>query len=177
MKLIAPAIIVIALAITATTAYGASTRAEYVAQVDPICATAQLQEAAAAEPLLAAKQRIRKQGKSRSNERKLNRALSFYISQHLAIERSANAQIATVPPALEDTSLVQVWLRARGELLDTEQQFFAGGLKPKGGVKAFARLFTTLFVLIGREFEVTDLVRDFSFNYCGREVSDTGGLL
>jgi hypothetical protein len=47
--LIALAITLIALAIIASTAAAASTRAEYVAQVDPICHAAHVKEKAAAQ--------------------------------------------------------------------------------------------------------------------------------
>jgi hypothetical protein len=59
-KSIAIAIALVALAASAGTARAASTRAEYVAQVDPICQSAVTQEAAAAQPLTAAVRRMKK---------------------------------------------------------------------------------------------------------------------
>jgi hypothetical protein len=161
--------LVIAMAIGSGTASAATTRAEWVAQVDPICQSAQLQEGIAGELLGRATRRFKKESRKNNDkaERQLARAFRSYQFQYIAIERGVNTQIAAVPPAPEDVSLVQVWLRARGELLDEETQLYSGGLKPKQqSFKGFAQLFSQFFTLIGREYEVTDLVRDFGFRYC-----------
>jgi hypothetical protein len=165
--LIAVAISLVALATTAVSASAATTRAEYVAQVDPICQSAQAQEAVALQPVLRAFKRDQKHH-SRKTSRRAARAFRAYFQQYAVIERAANAQIATVTPAPDDVSLIQVWVRARGELLDDETQLFSGGLKPKKGLKGLGQVFGLFFGLIGREFEVADLVRDFGFQYCNR---------
>ena len=168
------AIVFAAMALTAASASGATTRAAWVAQVDPICQNAQGQEVVAAQPLLRATKRAKKHARSRKVERTFSRAFRTYFGQYVSIERAATAQIATIPPATEDVSLVQVWLRARGELLDSETQLFFGGFKPKKGLKGLAQVFTAFFQLIGREQEVTDLVRDFGFHYCSQPQEDPG---
>jgi hypothetical protein len=163
---IALAITLVALAITAGTASAATTRADYVAQVDPICQSAQAQEVVAAQPFVTALRREKKH-RSRKTSRKADRALVLYFPQYSAIERAADAQIAMVPPAPDDISLIQVWLRARGELIDDESQLFGTLQGPKGGgLKALAQFFTLLFEIGGRQLEVADLVRDFGFQYC-----------
>jgi hypothetical protein len=167
-KLIALAIALVALAITATSASAATTRAEFVAQADPICQNGQAQEAVAAQPLLRATKRAKKH-KNRKTRRRADRALATYFAQYALIERAVNAQIATVPPAPDDVSLVGVWLRARGELIDFEGQLFNGSLGGNGGgLKGFAKFLTLIFEITGRQQEVADVVRDFGFQYCSQ---------
>jgi hypothetical protein len=158
------AVAVAVLALSATSATAATTRAEYVAQVDPICLAGLNQEAVAANPLLKAVKRA-KRHPGRKTDRRLSRALRSYFGQYTAIEHSVNDQIAAVPPAPDDVSLVGVWLRARGELIDLEGRLFIS--KPKGhGLKGFAQLFSSFFTLTARQLEVSDLIRDFGFQYC-----------
>jgi len=168
MKLIASAIVAIALAVGAASASADTTRAEWVAQVDPVCQNGQAQEVVAAQPLQATVRRTKKHRDSRKSSQQLARAFTKYFQQYAAIERAVDAQIATIPPAPDDASLVQVWLRARGELLDLEGQFFTSGFKPKKGLKGLGQFFDSLFQLAGREQEVVDLVRDFGFRYCNQ---------
>jgi hypothetical protein len=156
---------VVALAIAAAPASAATSRADWVAQVDPICQNGQAQEAVAAQPLIRAVKRDKKH-RSRKTSRKAERAVVAFFFQYANIERAVDAQIATVPPAPDDVSLVQVWLRARGELLDLETRLFTGNVKAGKGLKGFAQVFTLFFELLGRQQEVSDLVRDFGFHYC-----------
>jgi hypothetical protein len=158
------------MAIGAATAHAASTRAEWVAQVDPICEAAQLQEGLASAQLAPLARRVKQHKGDRKTLRKFGRAFNSFLQQTIAIERGVNSQIAAIPPAPDDVSLVQVWLRVRGELLDSEGQLF-GGPKPGKGLKGFGRFFSSLFQLIGREYETTDLVRDFGFQFCARPSS------
>jgi hypothetical protein len=171
-KLIAPAIAMVALAIPATAAYAASTRAEYVAQADPICQAGQAQEAIAAQPLLRATKRAQKHHAldKKGTQKKLTRLFSAYLTQWAAIEHQVNSQIAAVPPAPDDVSLIQVWLRARNELVDLESQLVNSFKHPKR-IKNPFKLIQKFFELTARQFEVSDLVRDFGFQYCN-SVSD-----
>ena len=164
-RLLTLAIAAGALAIGAGSASAATTRAEWVAQVDPICQNGQAQEAVAAAPLIQATKRAKKH-RSRKTSRKADRALAAYFLQYANIERAVNAQIATVPPAPDDVSLIQVWLRSRGELLDLESRLLLGPSNPGKGLKGLGRLFADLFELIGKQYEVDDMVRDFGFHYC-----------
>jgi hypothetical protein len=168
-KAIAIATALVAMAAGSGTAHAAATRAEYVAQVDPICASAQLEEGIAGEPLAGLTKRVNKHRHARVLERKYSRAFANYLRQFIAIERSVNAQLAAIPPAPEDVSLIQVWLRARGQLLDSEEQFFLRGFEGKNGIKGAIRFFTGFFQFIGRQYEVTDLVSDFGFQHCNQD--------
>jgi hypothetical protein len=166
--------LIVALAITGGTAQAATTRAEWVAQVDPICQNGQAQERVAIQPLISATKQAKKhrnlRGKAAKRaEKRLDIAFGSYFQQYALIERAVNAQITTIAPAQEDVSLVQVWLRARGELLDLETRLFTGGLKTGKGWKGLGQVFTTFFQLIGRQEEVADLVRDFGFQYCNSQ--------
>jgi hypothetical protein len=177
--LMALAIAVIALAITATTASASTTRADWVAQVDPICQNGQAQEATAFQPLLRATKRESRHRDSRKQRKRVQRAFRLYNQQQAAIEHAVNAQIATIPPAPDDVSLVQVWLRARGELVDLETQLLNGGANPKKGSQGVNQLLRSFLELIGRQQEVGDLVRDFGFQYCNTgqpEVAIIGNL-
>jgi hypothetical protein len=164
--------IVVAVAVFAATASAATTRAEYVAQVDPICQAGQAQEALAGQPLLKAAKRAKKHPKSRKASKRLDRAIAGYFQQYAAIEHSVNTQIAAVPPAPDDVSLVQVWLRARNELVDLQTRLFSS--KPTGhGLKGLAKFFTDLFTVAARQLEAADLVRDFGFQYCNQPPPET----
>jgi hypothetical protein len=165
-KSIAAAIALLALGITDSSAHAASTRAEYVAQVDPICQSAQAQEAAASQPLLRAIRRARHHKPNRRLTRRLRRLSAGVASQKAAIEHAANNQIATIPPAPDDVSLIQVWLRARNELIDLETGL-EGGFRGKPG-----RVVANVFRVIGLEQETSDLVSDFGFRYCNQSSSE-----
>jgi hypothetical protein len=171
LTLIAIATALIAMAISASSADAATTRAEWVAQVDPICQNGQAQEAIAAQLLFGALRRAKKHP-NRKTSRRADRALAVYFFQYANIERAVNTQIATIPPAPDDVSLVQVWLRARAELLDLETRLITGNVKTGKGLKGFTQAFSLLFELFGRQQEVTDLVRDFGFQHCSQPQSD-----
>jgi hypothetical protein len=166
------AITLVTLAVAAASASAATTRAEWVAQVDPICQNGLAQEAAVAQPIAAAVKYSKKHPRSRKADKRLLRATAAFFRQAAAIDHAVDAQIATVPPAADDVSLVAVWLRARGELTDLEVRFFTSITHPGKSFKAFSRLFNQLFELSAREFEVADLVRDFGFQYCTQPGSE-----
>ena len=155
----------LAIALCAAPAQAATTRAEYVAQVDPICQAGQAQVALVLQPFLRAAKRAKRHHSlnERKTARKLRRMLKAAYAQTAVIGHQVNDQIATVPPAPDDVSLIQVWLRARNEFVDLETQLLSA--KPKTDKQAF-RLFSGFFVLSARALEVSDLVRDFGFVYC-----------
>jgi hypothetical protein len=160
-------------AIAAPNAHAATTRAEYVAQVDPICQAGLAQESVAEQRLNKQIRRLKKHEGSRKARarslRRQSRALRQFLNVVVAVEQGVNAQIATVPPATEDTSLVQVWLRVRSEELDLSRRMS----------RAFAkdRLFAGLglfFDLLAKADEEFDLVQDFGFKYCTVPPPDLG---
>jgi chemotaxis regulatin CheY-phosphate phosphatase CheZ len=168
MRIALAAVALVALTVGTATAYGASTRADYVAQVDPICKAGLDQETAAAGPVVKKLKRLERHAKQ-SHSRKVRRRVEKRETRLLArfydfvagVEQGVTAQIATIPPAVEDTSLVQVWLRARGEQAVATQRLFRSLAKGD-----FLGTFTLLFEVEAKSEEVTDLVRDFGFQYC-----------
>jgi hypothetical protein len=168
---IALGISVVALAIIAAPASAATTRADFVAQADLICQNGQAQEAAAIQPFLAAIKRNKKHH-SRKTKKRVTRAFLAYFFQYTNIERAVNTQLATVPVAPDDVSLVAVWLRTRSELLDLESKVILGP-GPGKGLKGFGQFLNDFFELIGKEYEAADLVRDFGFHYCNGPPPET----
>jgi hypothetical protein len=155
----------VAMAIPVAPASAASTRAEYVAQVDPICQAGLAQETAAARPLVKKLHRLKKHARSREARRRADkrrmRAVARFYDFVAVVEQGVTAQIASIPPAIEDTSLVQVWLRARGEEVIATQRLFRSLAKGD-----FLGAFSLLFEVSAKSEEASDLVRDFGFQYC-----------
>jgi hypothetical protein len=112
---IALAIALIALVVGATPAGAASTRAEYVAQVDPMCQAALPQLAStqkAFERKLTAINKRVKSGRFKGILRLITsaaRSLNAYTTVHANL----TTQISGVPPAPPDVSAVNGWLQNR----------------------------------------------------------------
>jgi hypothetical protein len=159
-------LLLLAIAVFAAPANAATTRAEYVAQVDPICQAGESQEELASQPLFRAFKRARKHGglKSEKGQKHVDRALVMYFHQVVVIEHSVNNQIAAISPVPDDVGLIQVWLRARNELVDTEARF--QHLAARDKYKKAARLF---YPLLGLSYETADIVRDFGFQHCSQD--------
>jgi hypothetical protein len=114
---LAPVILLIALALATATAYGASTRAEYVAQTDPICQLAlpSFNQAFATFRKAVLKKKGGKQAlkhpevvteQVRMPASRLYRSLGNTYA-------STSLQIAAVPPAPDDVERVNAWLSLR----------------------------------------------------------------
>jgi hypothetical protein len=169
VKRIVPAITVIALAIAATAAYGAATRAEYVAQVDPICQAGKTKLKRESRKYGHRIRALRKQGidTEKPTKRVLRLAVRFY-DRVARIQRSANQQIAAVPPAPGDEQLVAEWLRLRSKRIKlTNRAIHAYARSRKA--HQFRRL-------MGRantaEVNAESLVADFHFQHCTPLLAD-----
>ncbi len=169
--LLATCVAAVILAIAATPANAATTRAEYVARVDPICQAGLAQEGAAGKPLAKKLKRLDRQLKKshsrkarRRIDRREGRLLTRYFDFVATVEQGVNAQIAAIPPAIEDTSLIQVWLRARSEEIVAIQRAMRSLTKGD-----FLGGFGLLLDLQVKAEEAADLVRDFGFRYCSSE--------
>jgi hypothetical protein len=110
------------IAVWAAPAEAASTRAEYIAQVDPICQ-------AAAAPLSQADQAVSKSYKSflrpgtysvKQFSRKAKR-LARSMNRRAAVYSSVTEQIAAVPPPAEDAATVSAWLDHRRQAATLER--------------------------------------------------------
>lgn len=159
------AVAVIVMAVTAATAIAASTRAEYVAQVDPICQSTLKPEAKAALAYLKALNKFDHQiAKGVPRKRATNlfaRQTSKFFGVVSRIEATATTQIAAVPPAPGDESTVGVWIQRRTEATVLLNQSIAA-LKHHR-LNSFVRL-TTQWTAKMDEAEAT--VAAFGFRYC-----------
>jgi hypothetical protein len=142
----------------ASPASAATTRAEYVAQVDPICQAGLAQEEAASRPVAKKLKRLHKQARKA-------RFYDFVV----IVEQGVNAQIATIPPPIEDSSLIQVWLRARGEEVIVIQRMFRALAKGD-----FFAAFDLLLEIEAKSTAASDLVRDFGFQHCSSLAKQLG---
>ena len=128
-RLIAPAIIGIALAITATPAFATSDRADYDAQVNPICQSANAQEKQLYESFEQTLNRLqgkRVRGKKAAKiEKRIERLFVQLPDQSQAILDTEFAQLKNVPPAPGDESLVSDWLAVRQSVADLVRQLNA----------------------------------------------------
>jgi hypothetical protein len=105
---IALAITMIALVITASTASAASTRAEYVAQVDPICHAADLKGKRAAKKHHLP--RVIELGDLQLGERDSQLRVARQIALNNKIIRPFIAQIAAVPPPPGDEGVISKFI-------------------------------------------------------------------
>lgn len=126
--LIASAVALAALALAAAPARATTDRADYDAQVNPICASANLQAKALWEVFFQSSATLeRKANKVRGEKRaRLQRRLDgLYFrlqDQILAITADALAQLKLVPPAPGDDGIVSEWLATRQALHDLSAQ-------------------------------------------------------
>lgn len=155
----------IAIAVGSGTAYAASTRAEYVAQADPICATATV-------PARAAFVKFTKLAKNKPGgaealthpkvvSHQVRGPASRLYRRLAAIYSGVNAQLAAVPPAPEDVDRVNAWLALRAtvaaDLQASAQALKNNRLHVFDHLLAKGRADTTL---------ANDALRDFGFQFC-----------
>jgi hypothetical protein len=159
-KKLALAIAVIALVITAPSAYGASTRAEYVAQLEPICKAAQA-------PTFKAYSRL---GKSipiagekitKAIARRTHLALAKFYAQISNIYGRTSARIGAVPPPPGDGETVAAWLGGRDQarILGLQASRVARHGKLKSAVRIGVRATAVSDTAAG-------LVSDYGFAWC-----------
>jgi hypothetical protein len=111
--LIAFAITLIALAIEPATAPAASSRAEYVTQVVPICQSAK-------KPVFKAfgqyYKRAKRLGGNDASDRALRGPTSHLYTRWASIYGRVTGQIAAISPAPGDEQIVATWLADRGQV-------------------------------------------------------------
>jgi hypothetical protein len=107
----------IALAITAPRADAAATRAEYVAQVDPICLAAAKPEGKLLIAYLKAFTRLGKGvaegGSPKQATKRLVAKSARLMTRIITIEQGVTAQIEAVSPPPSDSGTVALWLEKR----------------------------------------------------------------
>jgi hypothetical protein len=110
------AAVVVLSAISVAPASAASTRTEYVAQVDPICQEARERWLKPEARYFKESVRVERVEEGKQRKRALNRLLRMLakvFAVRARVETSASSQIATVPPAPGDESIVATWLEQR----------------------------------------------------------------
>jgi hypothetical protein len=153
----------LAIAIGSATAYGAATRAEYVAQVDPVCQT---QTPPAQLAFANFFKQAGKHGPGALSHPKqvtgATRGPAMRLYRNLGnIYATATAQIALVPPAPEDAARVSAWLALRGTVA-ADLQKMAQTLKHNR-----LRHFDRATIQSGIDITAANnSVRDFGFQYC-----------
>jgi hypothetical protein len=163
-RAIAVAIGLVVLATPATAANAASTRAEYVAQVDPICQAGQAQERAAFKAYVkSAKRYLRRHPNSDPDKpsKQIFRLVTRLYSRILAIDRSVLAQLNSIPPAAGDEAAVAEWLGVRTQSADLLERSIHALQRQK--LKLFFRLYLKS---IRRSLQATLPISDFGFRYC-----------
>ena len=159
---VAPGIVVIALAITATAAYAAATRAEYVAQVDPICRAANPKETGLLKALERRIKQLHRHGvDTETPAKRVIRIAIRYYDRLAQLQRDQNDQIAMVAPGPGDESLVAEWLQTRTAASDFFQRgvhLFAQGRERRGK--------KLIGISFKREFKAELLVQGFGFKSC-----------
>lgn len=159
------ALSVIALTISATTAQGAATRAEYVAQVDPICQAAAKPEGKLVTAYLKAFARLGKGvangGSAKQATKRLVAKSARLMRRIVTIEQGVTTQIDAVSPPPSDAGTVAIWLEKRKV---AEQTVLSGirALKHRKIASFDARLDRA--AAIDREGRI--LVADFGFQFC-----------
>jgi hypothetical protein len=165
---VAPGIVVISLAITATAAYAAATRAEYVARVDPICRAANPKENAVVRALERRVKQLHRHGvDTETPAKRVIRIAVRYYDRLAEIQRDENAKIAMVTPAPGDESIVAEWLQARTAASDFFQRgvhVFAHGRERRGK--------KLIGISFKREFKAELLVQDFGFKSCAHVAAE-----
>jgi hypothetical protein len=127
-------IAVMLLALGAATAHGASSRAEYVAQADPICQAGSAQEHAAFKSYVKSVKRYDKHhhGDPYRPSKKAIRLVVRHYSRVLAIERSMNSQLSSISAAPGDEAAVNKWLQLRSQAADLLERTTPCGTSPQG---------------------------------------------
>jgi hypothetical protein len=164
------AIALVAMAFTAAAAQAASTRAEYVAQVDPVCQQALMAEKTADKTFHRRIKKAEQQLKLGRHPKAARSVLLRYYGRLRQIDRNLDGAIAPIPPAPGDEPTIQTWLAQRERSIDLQRR----AMRALRGFK-LRRYFHFFFGALRSDFAALDTVRDFGFAYCGR-VSAVGPL-
>jgi hypothetical protein len=145
-----------------STAHAASTRAEYVAQVDPICQGGISKEKAAYRALRKDADRLKKRGIDTSSPTKpVVRLARRYSARVVPIARSIHHRILLVTPAPGDEAAVSQWLQGLEEATDLFERAFDAFAHRN--VHRYKQLLTKSSY---RRLNADGFVQDFGFKYC-----------
>lgn len=157
-------------AVAANHATAASTRAEYVAQADPICQAGQTQERAAFEAYRKAIRRYLNRlphPDPFTPGKKVIRLVVHHYERILAIDRSVNSQLSSISSAPGDEAAVAEWLQLRARSADLLDRAVHAVRRHK------PRLFIRLYLKsIRRTLQAELPIRDFGFQHCSSTPPD-----
>jgi hypothetical protein len=147
-------------ALSPAPASAASTRAEYVAQVDPICHGIEVKEIAATRIFKRRIRHLHVRPVDLESKPVRRAAVRFYRSV-LRSFRSGFDQIAAVPPAPGDEAVVSAWLQGLRKFERRFQRVIP--LVARGEERKAGRALSRAFKVAGQ----ADLrVQDFGFQHC-----------
>jgi hypothetical protein len=165
--------ITFALAASSPKADAAATRAEYVAQVEPICHAAQAPTFKAYSALFKAGNKIRaseRAGNFQGAVRLTERALGRFYAKVSAIYAATTIRLSTVTPAPGDESTVAGWLAGRNQAIPIGIQ--ASRAAKHGKVKLAARLSNQAVLTSER---AASLVATYGLTYCALPWAEAQG--
>jgi hypothetical protein len=170
--LIALAITGVALAIIATPANAAATRAEYVAQIDPICQSALARESATLKRFTRRVKRIRRHNPDVEVHptKPFLRTVSAGYRQLAGEVSLANGQITPIAPAPGDELTASRWMQDRTAFAQAAQR--AGQLIAHGALKRFLR---AAIAMVNYEAAAREVIAGFGFTYCSKAPPGFGG--
>jgi hypothetical protein len=165
--LIALAITVTALAITTSFASAAATRAEYVAQVEPICRDAQKPTFKAYSALFKATPTAGQTQINKAVARRADRALGRFYTRISNIFGLTTSQIASITPAPGDEGTVAAWLagRSQAQMLGLQAGRAAKHLKVRRATRLTSRATSA-------SDQAAALVSTFGFKFCAFSLGD-----
>jgi hypothetical protein len=161
-RVIALAIVMVAMAIIAVPAWAATSRAEYVAQVDPICQQERASQKAVIRSFTKQVKTLEKRGFDPQKPSKpIGRVVIRGYDRLAMIQRAADSQIGGVIPAPGDEAITASWLQKRAtftQLFRRAGHVFAHQ-KRRSGLRLFVRALNT-------EGHAAALIGQFGFVYC-----------
>lgn len=157
-------LLLLAIAVFAAPANAATTRAEYVAQVDPICQQENISQKAVVRSLNKRVKRLAKRGFDPQKPSKPVARLIIRGYDRLAgLQRGANGSIALVTPAPGDQTTTSSWIQQRAAFATLFQR--AGHLfAHQKQRKALGLFFRALRI----EDQAEQLIEPFGFRFCNR---------
>jgi hypothetical protein len=150
------------LSVLAAPAQAATSRTEYVAQVDPICQVAYVAEKSAYKTFHRRNKRSEAQLKRGDLPAKAARKTLFHFYRRTAqATQSMLSSISPIPAAPGDEATIASWLAGRQQSVDKQRRAFRALAHGQAG-----RFFKLDLAAIFGEVNANHLVAGFGFAYC-----------
>jgi hypothetical protein len=163
-----PVLALVALAVTVATASAAAARADYVAQADPICESAEMPASKALGRYFKSLERKGLTGDSTSAEtvRAAGGAVATVVHRWARIYGNVTIRLSTISAPPGDETTISTWLQERGTVKELLDQGARASKRRK--VNRVAALSKRIAVAVRT---TNDRVRDFGFLSCSPEGS------